>query len=336
MPRTALPLVSIITPAYNRASLLSETIESVLNQDYPNIEYIVLDDGSTDNTHQILEKYNNRLKWESHANMGETRTVNKGLGMSQGELVSVVNSDDPILPGLVERAVEFMESNPEVLVAYPDWVMIDGKSQPIRLVETYEYNYLKMLRWHHCFPGPGTFIRRRAFELEGMRDPRYKYVADFEFWVRLGLHGPFARIPHTLATFRVHQDSASQSQQGMYMAAEHIQMMEGFYGRPDLPLHVQRVRREAFSAAHYVAGLVSMSSDLPIARKYFLKSLTLHPWSFIKSRRRGWLLIILMSFLPENAFKFVRMARKENKGLFGIFYRKLLKGKEEAVPRVRL
>src|SRR5213080_4739493 len=84
MNNTEFPLVSVITPSYNRADYLPETIESVLSQDYPNFEYIVLDDGSTDNTCEVLERYSHQLKWETHPNMGETLTVNKGLKMARG------------------------------------------------------------------------------------------------------------------------------------------------------------------------------------------------------------------------------------------------------------
>ena len=249
-----LPLVSIITPAYNRTSYLEETIESVLNQDYPSIEYIVLDDGSTDNTREVLAKYTGRIIWETHANMGEARTVNKGLAMSRGEIVAVVNSDDPLLPGAVSEAVTYMEAHPDILVAYPDWNYIGPDSKITGHVRVPEYNYLRMLRQHYCAPGPGAFIRRQAFELAGMRDPDFKYVADFEYWLRVGLYGKFARIPRTLATFRVHPDSASVSHKGIAMANEHIRLVEQFYSRPDLPPEVQRVRAEAFSSAHLTAA----------------------------------------------------------------------------------
>src|SRR5688572_11108874 len=116
-----LPLVTIITPAYNRASFMDETIQSVLSQDYPHIEYVVLDDGSTDNTLQVLEKYRSRIILESHPNMGETRTVNKGLSMAKGAIVSIVNSDDPLLPGAVRTSVAVLQEHPDALAAYPDW-----------------------------------------------------------------------------------------------------------------------------------------------------------------------------------------------------------------------
>ncbi len=97
-PNDSRPLVSVVTAAYNRASFLPETIESILSQSYPNIEYIVLDDGSADNTREVLARYDGRIRWESHPNMGESLTVNKGWNMARGDLVMTVNSDDPFCP----------------------------------------------------------------------------------------------------------------------------------------------------------------------------------------------------------------------------------------------
>ena len=137
-----LPLVTIITPAYNRAGYLDETIQSILNSDYPNIEYIVLDDGSKDNTREVLGKYKGRIVWETHPNMGETRTVNKGLNMAHGEIIAVINSDDPLLPGAISAAVAFMQSRPDILVAYPDWDFLDRDSKVTGHHQVPDYNYV--------------------------------------------------------------------------------------------------------------------------------------------------------------------------------------------------
>jgi glycosyltransferase involved in cell wall biosynthesis len=273
-----LPLVSVITPTYNRASFLDETIQSVLNQDYPRIEYIVLDDGSTDNTKDVLQKYNGRIIWQNHSNMGETRTVNQGITMSSGDILVVVNSDDPILPGAISTIANFMRENPDILVAYPDWNFIGPDSRSFRYRQVPEYDYLYMVKHHHCSVGPGAFIRRQAFNLTGLRDPNYKYVADFEYWLRLGLYGKFARIPKTLATFRVHNDSASVSARGQEMAAEHIRLVKSLYSRNDLPDQVRKVRREAFAWAHWIAG-VSAGKNRLLALKHYLLAFFYYPLS---------------------------------------------------------
>lgn len=252
-----LPLVSIITPAYNRASFLDETIQSVLSQGYPNLEYIILDDGSKDNTREVLAKYGDRIYWESHENMGEARTVNRGFQLANGDLICVVNSDDPLFGGAVSNAVTFMQSRPEILVAYPDWDYIAPDSQPLGHVQVPEYDFLFMVAHHKCIVGPGAFIRREAVELIGGRDHTFKYVGDFEFWLRLALKGPFARIPKTLATFRVHPTSASLAMKSAEMAREDIRMIRKFYSRADLPSEILNIKNIAFSSAHLHASRVS-------------------------------------------------------------------------------
>lgn len=104
-------LVTIITPTYNRASYLDETIKSVLRQNYSKIDYIVIDDGSTDNTQDVLAKYLDKITCVHQSNIGETRTVNKGIAMAKGEIICIVNSDDPLLPGAIEKAVKTLKKN---------------------------------------------------------------------------------------------------------------------------------------------------------------------------------------------------------------------------------
>lgn len=269
------PLVSVVTATYNRADLLPETIESVLAQDYPRIEYIVLDDGSTDDTRGVLARYGDRIRWESHPNMGESRTVNKGWSMARGEFILTVSSDDPLRPGLVARGVRFLQQRPEVLVAYPDWVVIDRQSRVLEERSLGEYDYLTMLRWHHCYPGPGSIMRRRCLELAGLRDPKWRYVADFEYWLRVGLHGPMARLPETLATWRLHAGATTEACRGRQMAEEHVRMIEEFFIRPDLPDDVRGVCREALGAANFVAGEQCGSADVRAARQYYHRCLEL-------------------------------------------------------------
>lgn len=276
------PLVSIITPAYNRASFLKETIESVLSQDYPNLQYIILNDGSTDDTETVLRQYTGRLYWESHQNMGETRTVNKGFSMAEGEIVGVVNSDDPLLPGAISAIVGAMTTRPEAIVAYPDWDMIDAVGNKIEHIQTYDYDYVNMLRWHHCVPGPGTFFRRWVAERLSGRDPQFRYVGDFDFWLRAGLLGPFLRVPQTLATFRWHADGASSKDQGVVMAREHIRLAEKILSMKELPPSAQAIRREALGSAYYIAAVtLGYGSSPGLQKAYFRKALSLSPAKYL-------------------------------------------------------
>lgn len=301
-----LPLVTIITPAYNRASFLDETIISILNQDYPYLEYIVLDDGSTDNTLEIIRKYDDKLLFGTHNNIGETRTVNKGFTMAHGDIIGVVNSDDPLLPGAVAKIVDKFIEDRELLVVYPDWDMIDVDGKLIQTIRTHDYDYINMLRWHHCVPGPGAFFRREVVEKTKGRNTQFRYVADFDFWLRAGLLGPFARLPERLATFRVHSDSASVSQQGAEMAEEHINLIDKLFSLPGLPDAMFKIKREAYSSANYIAGCVCGHESSNIKKKYFALSLCYAPFKYITEYRER-LFVILPEILGK-LYIFVRHA----------------------------
>jgi glycosyltransferase involved in cell wall biosynthesis len=287
----ALPLVSIITPTYNRAGYLAETLDSILSQDYPRIECIVLDDGSTDDTPDVLARYGSRIHRETHSNMGETRTVNRGFSLAHGDIVAVVNSDDPLLPGAVRAAVEVFLQHEDVLVAYPDWLTIDASSKALRAVRVPDFNYAFMVRRFRCLVGPGAFMRRRAVEEAGGRDTGYRFVADFDFWLRIGLLGPFARIPRVVATFRVHPDSTSVTQRGQAMAEEHVRLAREFFGRADLPPTIRKLEREARSWAYYYAGLAAGPPSF-LSWGYFAKAVATHPMSALRKWRLFTLLIV--------------------------------------------
>jgi len=290
------PLVSIITPAYNRAGFLRETIDSVLSQDYPRIEHIVLDDGSTDETPEVLLEYEGQITTVRHPNMGEARTVNRGIEISHGEIIVVVNSDDPLLPGAVSTAVAFLAEHPGILVAYPDWEEIDHGSNAVRHVAVPEHDYARMVRDHKCYIGPGAFIRRRGFDSAGVRNPKYQYTGDFEFWVRLGLYGPFARMPEALATWRTHPGSVSSTAQGKAMAREHVAMMKEYFSRSDVPGEIRALRRQAMASAHFKAARSSGTSRLTLLWQ-LVCSAALDPKAAFTKRFR-YTLLLLLRLLP--------------------------------------
>lgn len=281
MSPRSLPRVTVITPAFNRADYLDEVIRSVLEQGYPDLEYIVLDDGSTDGTRDVLRRYEGRIVAASHPNMGETGTVNRGFSMARGDILGVVNSDDPLRPGAVRTIVDRMEADRGLLAVYPDFDMIDAQGRVIETLRPPDYRYLDMLRWHRCLPGPAAFFRREVVDRLGGRDPGFRYVADFDFWLRAGLLGPFERLPEVLATFRVHEDSASVREKGTAMADEHLRLVEKIFSLDGLDPAVRAVRREAFSSAHYVAGCVATRDNPAEARRHFRRALAYAPGKYM-------------------------------------------------------
>jgi glycosyltransferase involved in cell wall biosynthesis len=271
-------LVSVITPTYNRAAYIAETVESVLRQTHPRIEHIVVDDGSRDDTPQVLTRYADRVRLVRQPNSGEPVAVNHGFSLARGEIIGVVNDDDPVMPELVAEVVAAFAARPDVLVIYPDWKMIDSAGAEIARIAVAEYDYVDMLRWHHCMPGPGTFFRRRCLEVENGRDPAFRLVGDFEFWMRVGLHGPFWHLPKTLATWRHHGGATSVTDKGPQMAHEHLRILEKLFARPDFPAALRRHQAFAWASAYYMAGLKTCERSPALARRYFLRAFRYCPW----------------------------------------------------------
>lgn len=271
--------VSIITPTYNRADLLPETIESILSQDYPDLEYIVLDDGSRDSTPEVLSRYDERIVSVRHENMGETATVNKGFAMATGDIVCVVCSDDPVLPGLIRLVVEAFVNHPEALVVYPNWVEIGPSGEFLRMVRLPDYDIRTMLLTRSWGLGPGTFFRRSLLDKLGGRNPSRVYCGDMEFWALAAMLGPMVHIPRVLATHRTHPGSASVGQRGGSFAREWVDTWKFLLARTELPADVIESRS-------FVMGHVYL-----IASRHYCGNDRLQGWLY---RASGWLRLWLI------------------------------------------
>jgi glycosyltransferase involved in cell wall biosynthesis len=255
------PRVTIVIPTYNGSRFLRQAIDSVLGQIYPNIELIVLDDGSTDDTRAVLEHYDNGFFWERHANMGQAATLNKGWRMAEGEILSYLSADDILLPMAVHSAVQYMIANASVVLTYCAFNLIDPYSRIIRKVTPPDFDYLQMVRRLICPPGPGVFFRKWAFERIGGWDHSLRQMPDFDYWLRLGSIGPFARIPEVLASFRIHDRSMTFSRVNRQRAAEPVRIMEKYYRNPNaLPAHIVSAFPDSMSNAHLIAAQLHLRS----------------------------------------------------------------------------
>lgn len=265
--------VSIITPAYNQAQFIEETIHSVLNQDYPDIEYIVLDDGSNDGTDQILMSYTDRLKYVHHENIGESKTVNKGYHLCSGDIIGIVNSDDPLFTNdAVSRIVECFQNNSSALAVYPNWVSIDEEGNIINRIILPQYTIKNMLEEFNVALGPGMFIKSSALMKLGYRNESLKYTGDLDLSFRLALAGSLAHIPAFLATHRVHSRAASLTSQGSLMAKEVLRLATSSLESSMLPLSIIQKNRVILANAHLIASAYCGSNKL-LQFKYIGKSI---------------------------------------------------------------
>lgn len=246
----SLPLVSIVIPSYDHAAYLNAAIDSILGQDYPRIELIVIDDGSTDASPDILRSYGSRFHWEIQRNQGQVATLNKGWLMSRGDILGYLSADDLLLERAVSSAVRCLQQNRDAVLAYCDFNLIDPHSAVVRRVRTPEFNYREMLTKLVCPPGPGAFFRRSAFDKAGTWHTGFRQMLDYEYWLRLGLHGRFVRIPEVLAAYRVHPGSQSFAATTQIRPQEPVKIIEAYFDGPLLPQELREARTEALSTAH--------------------------------------------------------------------------------------
>lgn len=263
------PLVTIVTPTYNRAQHIGETLQSILAQDHPAIEVIVIDDGSTDGTSDVLAEFGSRISVIRIANSGQTAAVNKGFASAHGDYLMVVNDDDPLRSGAVAALVEALEANLDVLVAYPDWDLIDSDGTTVMHMSPLHYSFADMLRYDVCLPGPGAMFRRRVLDIVGGWDERFRWVADYDFWLRIGMIGPMMRVPERLATWRRHVDCATLASSRLDMALEQIDVMRNFFARSDLTPEIRALETEATGAALFVASSVAIERGSQAVRARF-------------------------------------------------------------------
>jgi glycosyltransferase involved in cell wall biosynthesis len=254
--------VSIIVPAYNHARHLPQALDSLLAQDHPGLEVIVLDDGSTDATPEVLRCYTGRLRWERQANMGQAATLNRGWRMARGELLGYLSADDLLDPTAVSTVAAVLAADPGAVLAYPDYRLVDMRGDAIKTVRAPEFDYRNVLSDCHCPPGPGALFRRDAGAAAGFWDTDLRLIPDYAFWLRLGLHGRCRRVPQVLAGYRVHEGSQTYAAVPPDRSEEYVRVTTDFYARPDLPSPALHVRRRALSSAY----LMSARSHLRSAR----------------------------------------------------------------------
>lgn len=256
------PIVSIVIPCFNHAAYLSEAIKSVIDQTYQNIELIVLDDGSTDGTPEVLRKIEGNFFWESHQNMGQALTLNKGWRIAKGSILAYLSADDVLYPDAVERCVKVLLDNPRAALCYPDFDLINPSSDVIRSVSAPEYSYDEMVMEFKCAPGVGAFFRRSCYENAGEWNPDLRQHPDYEYWLRLALYGQFVHLKECLGGFRVHEESQSFRSVSAYRGDEPIRIIKSYLERADVPQRISNQSAIALSNASFMAAQTHLRSGL--------------------------------------------------------------------------
>jgi glycosyltransferase involved in cell wall biosynthesis len=205
------PVVSVVTPSYNMARFLEETIQSVLTQDYPRIDYIVMDGGSTDGTLEILKKYEGRLRYQSAPDRGQADAINKGFANAHGSIFAYLNADDTYLPGAVGKAVRHMVADPSTGVVYGEAYYVDEHGKVIDRYPTLPFDP-KLLNSRCYICQPASFLWRDAFQCAGMMNVDQHVALDYDLWIRIAKMFPIRKIEDYLATSRMHRDNKTLTQ----------------------------------------------------------------------------------------------------------------------------
>ncbi len=204
------PLVSIVTPSYNQARFLEETIQSVLSQDYQPLEYIIVDGGSSDGSVEIIRRYADRLAWwVSEADRGQTEAINKGFARARGEIFAWLNSDDTYLPGAVAEAVACLQAHPQAGMVYGDANLVNEHGEIVGKFPAAQTDYRRLRRGYVHIPQQTAFFRAELWRKVGPLDPTFYFAMDYDLWVRLAKVSSLYYSGRLWANFRLHSSGKS-------------------------------------------------------------------------------------------------------------------------------
>lgn len=243
------PLVSIITPSYNQAAYLEQTMTSVLEQDYPNIEYIVVDGASTDGSVDIIRRYADKLAWWiSEPDAGQAAAINKGFSRATGEIVAWLNSDDYYFPGAISAAVNAFDAHPDAGLIYGDVRSVDGDGNPINIQIFLPYT-LENLMAFQIISQPAVFMRRSVLEQAGYLNLDYHFLLDHHLWLRMARLASMVYIPKTLAAARYHPEAKNVSKAAEF-GQEAFQIFNWMKTVPEFSNEFQQNKRQIMAGAH--------------------------------------------------------------------------------------
>jgi len=303
--------VSIVTPSYNQAPFLAETIESVLDQDYPEIEYVVVDDGSTDGSLAIARRYEERLHaLVAQENRGQVAAINRGFEHTTGGLMAYLNSDDTLLPGAVSEMVAEFEADPALVMVYGDALYTDAGSNRTGLLTSRAWDPPQMVRRcdNHVVQ-PSSMWTRAAWEHAGPFDERGYYFFDFELYLRLSVLGPVKRVARPWSTYREHARSKTIGDQ-RGKARDYLRFADAFLTSDRLPEELRPYAREGRASAR-VAAANNLYGQLELgpARRWLWQAVALYP----QGTSRATLSLAAKSLLPAPVVDRARRKRRDGR-----------------------
>lgn len=210
--KQTLPKISLVTCSYQQGRFLDATMRSVLDQNYPNLEYIVIDGASKDDSPNIITKHHEQLAyWVSEKDAGQTEALIKGFNKATGDVCGWLCSDDLLLPGSLAAVGEFFQDHPEVNAVYGDSIWIDANGKPLRVKREMKFDRFVYLFDHNYIPQPSMFWRRNLYETVGGLDTKFNLAMDSDLWDRFASQGPIAHLPTYLSCMRYYPEQKTRS-----------------------------------------------------------------------------------------------------------------------------
>lgn len=274
------PKITIVTPSYQQGQFIEETIRSVLLQGYPNLEYIIMDGGSTDNSVEIIRKYEQFLSyWVSEQDGGQSHAINQGWEMAQGTILHWLNSDDLLLPGTLSIvAEEFVkEDNIEILsgitsVTYVN--LVEYRTKPPQDLDLKHF-----VMGYASLGQPGTFISSELYKRVGKLDEKLHYTMDREYYMRISLVYPqvrYLKLQKALAITR--QWEGVKSNNAIKCCMERLLLLDRVFAEPNIPDDVRQLKKQVYSSGYIgLANIFLESKQSKNALVYFLKAVYLKP-----------------------------------------------------------
>jgi len=282
-----LPLVSIITPSYNQGAFLEDTIRSVLSQEYPNLEYWIIDGGSIDGSLEIIEKYADRLTgWVSEADQGQADAINKGFSKTRGEIVAWLNSDDVYRPRAIENAVSAFQSHPEVGLVYSDVDSIDEQGDLFNRMRYDQWQLVDLMTFN-ILGQAGVFFRRSVLEHAGGLDLSYHYLLDHHLWLRMALQAKLMHVPGQVwSAARMHAGAKNVSDAAGF-GQEAYRLVQWMSDDHRFAEHFMRHEKKIWAGAHRLDAFYLLNGDQPAASlRAYWRGLWKNPGTVLKDWRR--------------------------------------------------
>ncbi len=309
----ASPRFSIVTPSYNQAGFLEQTMRSVLEQDYPEIEYIVVDGASSDGSVEIIRSYADRLAWwVSEKDRGQADAINKGFARASGDYVAWLNSDDIYLPGALQAVARVFEAHPEAGLVFGDVLSIDGAGETFNVMTFAPYQLADLM----CFriiSQPGVFLRRAVLEQTGYLDVHYHYMLDHHLWLRAAQVAGMHYLPQALAGARIHAQAKNVAQATAF-GRDAFRIIEWMQTQPGLQLRYDKLKRRIWAGAYrFDAHYLLDDGDARAALAAYARCFWQHPPTALPVWRRILFSIVSLVVNPDRLRR--RFLQRRKKGL---------------------